>query len=85
MVVIVHWITIIVSGVPTMDIINITITIIIDTLDAVLLSRVYPHNGSQVWVVVIDTSVDHCDHDFWTTCLQSPSLGRINVPVHRIV
>jgi hypothetical protein len=60
---IVHRVSIIVGGVPAINIINIPVPIIIHTSNAISLERINPHNWSQIRMGVIYSCVDHCNYD----------------------
>src|SRR5262245_35686269 len=57
-VVIIHWIRVVIPGIDAITVIDITIAVIVDPV-IVAVSRIAEHVGRQIWVIIINSRIDH--------------------------
>ena len=63
----------------SVDIIYIAVVIVINARSTVFLGCIYPHIVGQIWVVVLNHTVDNCNNNARITCSDIPSLTDIDI------
>ncbi len=79
-VVVVHGVAVVVVGIHTVDVVDVAVGVVVDAV-AGDLAGIRPGIGREVGVRVVDTGVDHGDHDIGRTVEHAPALGRVDVSV----
>ena len=76
--IVVHWVGIPVEGIDTVNVIDISIAIIIDTI-ASNFTWVYPSVSCKVFMIVVNTRINYADYHIAITCGDIPRFRCVDI------
>ena len=63
----------------TVNIVDITIIIIVNTRYTILLSGIHPHIIFKIWVAILNHTVYDCHNNAWVAGCNIPSLVKVDI------